>query len=84
MMAGLSCGEPSLLAWKILDEGTDHFMTITDEDAKGCMKELENEGLETSPSGGAGYAGLIDLNNYDKSCLTKDSNVVIFLTEEPA
>ena len=59
-------------------------MTITDEDAENCMKELEIEGLETSPSGGAGYAGLLDLKNYDKSGLTKESNVVIFLTEEPA
>ena len=84
IMGRLDCKVPSTRALSSLAKTCTHFMTITDEDAKGCMKELENEGLETSPSGGAGYAGLIDLNNYDKSCLTKDSNVVIFLTEEPA
>ncbi len=84
IMGRLDCQVPSTRALSSLAKTCTHFMTITDEDAENCMKELENEGLETSPSGGAGYAGLIDLKNYNESDLTKDSNVVIFLTEEPA
>ena len=84
IMGRLDCTAPSTRALSSLAKTCTHFMTITDQDAENCMKELENEGLETSPSGGAGYAGLIDLKNYNESSLTKDSNVIIFLTEEPA
>ncbi len=84
IMGRLDCKVPSTRALSSLAKTCTHFMTITDEDAENCMKELEIEGLETSPSGGAGYAGLLDLKNYDKSSLTKESNIVIFLTEEPA
>ncbi len=84
IMGRLDCKVPSTRALSSLAKTCTHFMTITDDDAENCMKELENEGLETSPSGGAGYAGLIDLKNYSESDLTNDSNVVIFLTEEPA
>ena len=84
IMGRLDCKVPSTRALSSLAKTCTHFMTITDDDAENCMKELENEGLETSPSGGAGYAGLIDLKNYNESDLTNDSNVVIFLTEEPA
>ena len=84
IMGRLDCKVPSTRALSSLAKTCTHFMTITDQDAENCMKELENEGLETSPSGGAGYAGLIDLKNYNESSLTKDSNVIIFLTEEPA
>ena len=84
IMGRLDCKVPSTRALSSLAKTCTHFMTITDNDAEKCMKELENEGLETSPSGGAGYAGLIDLKNYDESGLNKDSNVMIFLTEQPA
>ena len=83
IMGRLDCKVPSTRALSSLAKTCTHFMTITDEDAKNCMEELENEGLKTSPSGGAGYAGLLDLKNYNNSGLTKESNVVIFLTEEP-
>jgi len=84
IMGRLDCKVPSTRALSSLAKTCTHFMTITDNDAEECMKELENEGLETSPSGGAGYAGLIDLKNYDESGLNKDSNIMIFLTEQPA
>ena len=84
IMGRLDCKVPSTRALSSLAKTCTHFMTITDNDAEECMEELENEGLKTSPSGGAGYAGLIDLKNYDESGLNKDSNVMIFLTEQPA
>ena len=40
VMAGLSCGEPSILAMEVLDEGTDAFMTVPDSAAKACMRLL--------------------------------------------
>src|SRR5262249_60507555 len=40
IMAGLACGEVSLLAWRILETGSDAFMTIDDAAAADCMRLL--------------------------------------------
>ena len=38
VMAGLSCGEVSLLAWEILSRCTDHVITLPDRDIARAMK----------------------------------------------
>jgi diaminopropionate ammonia-lyase len=64
MMAGLACGETSILAWEILEEGASDFLTVTDEAAAGCMRLL-GEGVDGDPaivageSAVAGLAGLL-------------------------
>ena len=40
LMAGLSCGEVSVLAWEILGGGADHFMTIAEDVVAPTMKLL--------------------------------------------
>ena len=40
MMAGLSCGEVSLLAWQVLAQGADDFMTVPDRAAVAVMRLL--------------------------------------------
>lgn len=40
IMAGLACGEVSVLAWEILREGADAFLTVTDNAAASCMRLL--------------------------------------------
>lgn len=40
LMAGLACGEVSLLAWRILQQGADAFATIDDEAAVAAMRLL--------------------------------------------
>ena len=64
IMAGLSCGEVSLLAWEILKTGADAFLTIPDDAAKHTMRLLAAgvEGdapLVAGESGVAGLAGLL-------------------------
>jgi diaminopropionate ammonia-lyase len=46
LMAGLACGEVSLLAWKILESGADVFAVVSDQAAIDTMRLL------ASPSGG--------------------------------
>jgi diaminopropionate ammonia-lyase len=64
MMAGLACGETSILAWEILEEGASDFLTVTDEAAAACMRLL-GEGIDGDPpvvageSAVAGLAGLL-------------------------
>ena len=63
-MECLACRRVSDLAWEILAEGTDAFMTIPDFAAEGTVDTLR-KGLNgdppvlTQPSGAAGMAGLI-------------------------
>lgn len=57
IMAGLACGEPSILAWQILQPGADAFMTIVDDDAAETMQVLAGVGVAGGESGVAGLAG---------------------------
>lgn len=57
IMAGLACGEPSLLAWHILQPGVDAVMTIDDADAAAMMCRLAAVGIAGGESGVAGLAG---------------------------
>lgn len=57
IMAGLACGEPSELAWKLLSPGADAFVTIPDERAADAMRDLAPLGIAAGESGVAGLAG---------------------------
>jgi diaminopropionate ammonia-lyase len=64
IMAGLACGEVSLLAWRILDAAADAFVTIGDDVAKGTMRRLyrptgSDRTIVAGESGAAGLAGLL-------------------------
>jgi diaminopropionate ammonia-lyase len=63
IMAGLACGEVSLLAWKILQPGADAFMTVTDEAAAEMMRILASGRFDDRPivSGESAVAGLVGL-----------------------
>lgn len=65
IMAGLACGEPSLLAWQILDPGVGAFMTVADEAAEEAMRLLARgeagARLVSGELGAAGLAGLLCL-----------------------
>lgn len=63
IMAGLACGEPSLIAWPVLAAGAAAFMAITDRAAEDAMRRLAlgaaGARLRIGESGVAGLAGLI-------------------------
>jgi len=90
VMAGLACGEVSLLAWEILKDGADAFMMIDDQAAIDAMRLLANGMDNQTPlvageSAVAGLAGLIQACRHDdlraKLGLNKDSVVLLFGTE---
>jgi diaminopropionate ammonia-lyase len=85
IMAGLACGEPSALAWQILQPGADAFMTIADADAADTMRVLASLGIAAGESGVAGLAGF-RLIAADPGCraqlgLTAQSRVLCYGTE---
>jgi diaminopropionate ammonia-lyase len=58
IMAGLSCGEPSPLAWPILAAGADAFLAVDDEPVQAAMRELAALGIVAGESGVAGLVAL--------------------------
>lgn len=85
IMAGLACGEPSLLAWQELERASTAFVTIDDEAAISAMRSLAGQGVVSGESGAAGLAGLLAVAA-DESArailgLTAQSRVLLFSTE---
>lgn len=60
VMAGLSCGEPSALAWEILFEEASDFLTIPDEFVAPTMRLLANP-LDGDPAIAAGESAVATL-----------------------
>jgi diaminopropionate ammonia-lyase len=90
IMAGLACGEVSLLAWKILEPGADAFMTITDDAAAEMMRLLArspygDEPIVAGESAVAGLVGLslaaVDPETRKSLVLTANSVALLFGTE---
>jgi|GEM_PF-40240 len=64
LMAGLACGEPSVLAWHLLDEAAAGFLVVPDRAAVAAMRLLagphgDDPALVAGESGAAGLAGLL-------------------------
>ncbi len=75
IMTGLSCGEPSILAWEILSECTDLFMTISDDEIPELMRVMANGyendiGVEAGECSVSGLAALAALK--DNTCLANE------------
>lgn len=58
-MGRLDCKTPSLLAFDILKDAADRYVTVTDAEAEAAADLLTGEGLATTPSGAAGLAALL-------------------------
>lgn len=86
IMAGLACGEVSLLAWDILKDGTDAFLAIDDDAAAAAMRLLARLHVPERPivageSAVAGLAGFIQVSAHEdlRTKLGIDGNSVILL-----
>jgi diaminopropionate ammonia-lyase len=90
VMGGLSCGEVSQVAWKILRIGADAALTIPDEIAENAMRQLADGVFGDAPlvvgeSGVAGLAGFLAVaaDSDARRTLGLDSNsrIQLFGTE---
>ena len=85
IMAGLSCGAPSPLAWKILGAAMTDFVLIPDVIIPPTMRRLARAGVEGGESGVSGLAALLALCGHDRlreaAGLTGNSRVLLFGTE---
>ncbi|MBR0670833.1 diaminopropionate ammonia-lyase [Neoroseomonas soli] len=87
LMAGLACGEPSLLAWQELERGAFAFMAVPDETAVESMKALaaRKPAVVAGESAVAGLAALLlaAREPFARAALGLDesSRVLLFGTE---
>lgn len=90
VMAMLECFEPSMIAWRILQETATAFMTITDTDALYAMAAMARAGttdpaIEGGESGAASLGGLLvalaDPEAKQSLGLHKDSAALVINTE---
>ena len=87
LMAGLACGEPSLLAWQELERGAYAFMAVSDASAVDCMRVLARRmpKVVAGESAVAGMAALLlaaaDPLSRSLLGLDADSRVLLFGTE---
>jgi diaminopropionate ammonia-lyase len=85
VMAGLACGEPSLLAWQELERGAAAFMAIPDAAAVATLRLRASIGIVAGETGVAGLAGLLlasaDADARAALGLSAASRVLLFSTE---
>lgn len=88
IMAGLNCGEPSMLAWPIVSTGVDLFVAVDDERAREAMRLLATEDVVAGETGAAGLAGLLELLHGPQQDdirsqlgITSETRVMLIITE---
>ncbi|WP_439121846.1 pyridoxal-phosphate dependent enzyme [Marivita sp.] len=82
-MGRLDCKEPSLIALKGLARDADDFMLISEEEGATGSTVCGDAGFATTPSGGAGIAGLLAADNdHGAFGLSANSHVLVVLSEQ--
>ncbi|WP_223880644.1 diaminopropionate ammonia-lyase [Roseococcus microcysteis] len=85
IMAGLACGEPSLLAWQELERAAFAFMAVPDSAVAPAMRALHARGIEAGESAVAGLiafeSAMADVSARAVLGLGADSRVLVFGTE---
>lgn len=79
IMAGLNCGNASLIAWPVISRGIDVLVTIDDEPAREAMRLLADAGVVSGESGAAGLGGLLWAR--ETLSLPADATVLLVSTE---
>ncbi|MGB0928914.1 MAG: pyridoxal-phosphate dependent enzyme [Pikeienuella sp.] len=82
-MGRLDCKDPSHVALKALARNADFFMALSDEYVETAIEQLAAHDLATSPSGGAGFAGLTAGKAEQALNITPSSRVLLYLSEGP-
>jgi diaminopropionate ammonia-lyase len=85
IMAGLNCGSISTIAWPVIRDGLDASVTVTDDQARAAMQQLNELRVPSGPCGGAALAGVREALQYadcrDALPITADSVAVLISTD---
>ncbi|KAH3967556.1 hypothetical protein HBH51_134690 [Parastagonospora nodorum] len=83
IMNGMNCGTVSTTAWKVLKEGIDASVTVSDVDVHHDLQYLHSQHVKVGPCGAATLTALKQVcrENKGELGLTDNSVVVVFSTE---
>jgi len=81
IMAGLNCGTPSPIAWPVVSQGFDGFVSINDEAAIEAMRLFARQGIRVGESAAASLAGLLQMKRAGEPLLTGKDTILLFATE---
>lgn len=81
IMGRLDCKEPSLIALNGLARDADQFLTLTDDEVVERLDALAQVGLETTASGGAGIAAVMNDAARSEMGIDAHSRVLCILSE---
>ena len=84
IMGRLDCKEPSLIALNGLARDADLFLTLEDDEVATQLPALAAAGFETSASGGAGVAAVLDDAARAAIGIGPQDKVLCILTEQPS
>ena len=84
IMGRLDCKEPSLIALNGLARDADLFLTLDDAEVAAQLPVMAEAGLDTSASGGAGVAAVMDDAARAAMGIAPRDRVLCMLTEQPA
>jgi len=83
-MGRLDCKVPSHLALRYLAREADAFMVISEDEVEETVLLMAEHGIPTSPSGGAGVAGLHHIGPHARNLgLGLDARVLCYVSEGP-
>jgi diaminopropionate ammonia-lyase len=81
IMGRLDCKEPSIIALNGLARDGDWFVTLSDDAVAAMLPAMEQAGLATTPSGGAGIALVLDDQARAAVGIGANARVLCFLSE---
>jgi diaminopropionate ammonia-lyase len=83
IMNGMNCGTVSTTAWKVLKEGVDASVTVSDLEVHRDLQYLHDQGIKNGPCGVAPLSALKKMCQENKAelGLNEESVVVLFSTE---
>jgi diaminopropionate ammonia-lyase len=85
IMTGLNCGSVSTIAWPVIRDALDAGVTVTDDQARAAMQQLNELGVPSGPCGGAALAGVRETFEHadrrNALAITADSVAVLISTD---
>ncbi|WP_344042667.1 diaminopropionate ammonia-lyase [Nocardioides panacihumi] len=85
VMAGMNCGTPSRLAWPTLAAGIDSAVSVSDDECRRAVADLDDLGQDVGPCGASTLAGVrqavASRDRRDLLGLDEESVVVLISTE---
>lgn len=82
IMGRLDCKEPSLIALNGLARDADQFLTLEDDTVAAQLPVMAEAGFETTASGGAGLAAVLDTDSRNLLNIGPQDRVLCIVTEQ--